>query len=70
MRDPSHNWCYPLVRLEAMFADAKLRVEHSETHRKEIEFEPWVERMGVNAETKAKWLNSLINAKDAARDLS
>lgn len=68
MRDPSHNWCYPLVRLEAMFQDAKLKVEHSETLRKEMEFQPWVDRRSVNAETKAKLRDWLMNAKDAARD--
>ncbi len=68
MRDPSHNWCYPLVRLEAMFVDAGLKVEHSETLRKEIEFEPWADRMGVGAEIKAELRDWLLNAKDTARE--
>lgn len=60
MRDPSHNWAYPIVRLEAHFADAKLKVEHSESLKKEIEFEPWANRMGASEEAKTKlrkWLN-------------
>jgi ubiquinone/menaquinone biosynthesis C-methylase UbiE len=68
MRDLSHNWCYPLVRLEAMFADSKIKVEHTETLRKEMEFEPWVERMGVDATTKGKLREWLMNAKDASRE--
>ncbi len=68
MRDPSHNWCYPMARLESMFADAKLKVEHSETLRKEMEFAPWVERRSVDAETKVKLRDWLMNAKDAARE--
>ena len=68
MRDPSHNWCYPLVWLEAVFGDAKLKVEHSETVAKELEFEPWVDRMGVNAETKAKLRDWLMNAPGEARE--
>ena len=68
MRDPSHNWCYPLVRLEGMFADAKLKVEHSETLAQEMEFEPWVDRRHVDPETRAKLRDWLLNAKDAARD--
>lgn len=68
MRDPSHNWCYPLVRLQAMFADAQLKVEHSETIKKELEFAPWADRMGADAETKLRLRDWLMNAKDAARE--
>ncbi|MBI4790042.1 MAG: class I SAM-dependent methyltransferase [Chloroflexi bacterium] len=38
MRDRSHNWAYPAARLEAMFADAGLKVEHTEAFPKEIEY--------------------------------
>jgi hypothetical protein len=31
LRDPSHNWAYPAVRLQAYFEDAKLKVEQFET---------------------------------------
>lgn len=54
LRDPSHNWAYPLVRLEAMFSDAGLQVEHTETFKKEMEFEPWADRMRVSVEMKAQ----------------
>ncbi len=68
MRDPSHNWAYPLVRLEAYFADAKLKVEHSETFRKEIELEPWADQMGASAETKAKLRQRLADAPPGPRE--
>lgn len=54
LRDPSHNWEYPLARLEAMFADAGFKIEHTESFKKEMEFEPWADRMRVSAEMKAK----------------
>ncbi len=51
-----------------MFADAKLKAEQSEALRKEMEFGPWVERMGASEETKAELRDWLMNAKDAARE--
>jgi ubiquinone/menaquinone biosynthesis C-methylase UbiE len=68
LRDPSHNWAYPIVRLEVYFGDAKLKIEHSESFKKEIEFEPWADRMGANAETKAKLRTLLLDAPDAVRE--
>lgn len=46
MRDPSHNWCYPLIRLEAMFGGAGLAITHSETFSKEMDLDDWARRMG------------------------
>ncbi|MBI3537704.1 MAG: methyltransferase domain-containing protein [Chloroflexi bacterium] len=62
MRDPSHNWCYPLPRLEAMFADAGLKVEHSEKLKKEIELDAWAERMGASADLKKELRTRLDDA--------
>jgi ubiquinone/menaquinone biosynthesis C-methylase UbiE len=67
LRDPSHHWCYPTVRLEAYLTDAGLRVEHVETSSKEMEFEPWVDRMGASAETKEKVRALLDRAPEGAR---
>ena len=67
LRDPSHNWAYPLARLEAYFAKVGLRVEHSETIRKEMEFEPWAKRMGANAKTKAQLRALLRDAPENVR---
>lgn len=67
LRDPSHNWAFPLVRLEAYFADAGLKVEHSESFKKEIEFEPWADRMGNDEATKTKLKELLFNAPDEPR---
>lgn len=68
LRDPSHNWCFPLVRLEGMFTDAGLNVKHSETSKKELEFQPWVDRMGANAATVADLSQRLLAAPDEAKE--
>ncbi len=68
LRDPSHNWEYPVVRLEAIFADAKLKVEHSESFKKEMEFEPWADRTSASAETRAQLRKLLLQAPDAVRE--
>jgi hypothetical protein len=67
LRDPSHHWCYPAVRLEAYLTEAGLRVEHVESARKEIEFEPWADRMGAGAEKKEKLRSLLAQAREGAR---
>ncbi|MDL1895257.1 methyltransferase domain-containing protein [Anaerolineae bacterium CFX7] len=58
-RDPSHHWEYPVARLESMFVGAGLEIEHTETLSKEMEFDPWADRMGATPELKIKlrqWL--------------
>ncbi|MDE3090851.1 MAG: class I SAM-dependent methyltransferase [Chloroflexota bacterium] len=67
LRDPSHNWAYPAVRLEAYFADAHLKVEHTESFSKEVEFEPWANRMGASEETKIKLRKLLLDAPAEVR---
>ncbi len=66
-RDPSHNWAYPLPRLEAMFADAGLKVEHGETITKDMDFDGWADRMGASDELKAKLRQSLDQAPDPVK---
>jgi ubiquinone/menaquinone biosynthesis C-methylase UbiE len=69
LRDPSHNWAYPSARLEAMMSDAGLKIEHSETMHKEMEFGPWADRMGASAETKEKLRQMLLEeAPPAAKE--
>jgi ubiquinone/menaquinone biosynthesis C-methylase UbiE len=68
LRDPSHNWAYPVVRLEAYFADAKLKMEHSERLKKEMEFEPWAKRMGANEETRMALRKMLLGAPENVRN--
>ncbi len=67
MRDPSHNWAFPVARLEAYFADAGLKIEHSETLSKEMEFEPWADRMGASEELKADLRKRLNDAPEGVK---
>lgn len=59
LRDPSHNWVYPLVRLQAMIEDAGLRVEASRELSKEFEFHEWADRQHASAATKEKLLEMM-----------
>ncbi len=68
LRDPSHNWAYPLPRLEAYFADAHLQVEHSESFKKEMVLETWANQMRVTEETRAKLLKILSEGSEGLRD--
>lgn len=47
LRDPSHVWMYPLTELAAFCEQAGLSVRHSESLRKPMDFQAWMERMGV-----------------------
>ncbi len=68
LRDPSHNWAYPTPRLRAYFEDAKLKVEQTETLKKELAFEPWANRMGIAEETKGKLKKLLLEAPQGVRE--
>lgn len=59
LRDPSHNWVYPLVRLQAMIEDAGLKIEASRELSKEFEFHEWADRQHASAATKEKLLEMM-----------
>lgn len=70
LRDPSHNWVYPQVRLEAMFEQAGLHVEKSsKLLMKELEFNDWADRQHVSAENKEKLLEMMRHLPDALQPL-
>jgi ubiquinone/menaquinone biosynthesis C-methylase UbiE len=69
LRDPSHNWVYPLVRLQAMFEQAGLQVEASRQLSKELEFQEWADRQHVSAADKAKLLEMMRNIPEALKPL-
>lgn len=69
LRDPSHNWCYPVERLQKYFQEAGLQIAHVEANAvKEMEFEAWANRMGCSAETKTELKRLLDIASPAVRD--
>ncbi|MCG3211437.1 MAG: putative methyltransferase YcgJ [Anaerolineae bacterium] len=70
LRDPSHNWVYPQVRLEAMFAEAGLVVEKSsQLLMKELEFHDWADRQHVSPENKEKLLEMMRHIPAALQPL-
>lgn len=69
LRDPSHNWVYPLVRLQAMFEQAGLQVKTSRQLSKEMEFQQWADRQRVSNENKEKLLQMMRGLPDALQPL-
>jgi ubiquinone/menaquinone biosynthesis C-methylase UbiE len=70
LRDPSHNWVYPLVRLQVMFEDAGLTVEKvSPTLTKAFEFHEWADRQHVSAANKEKLLEMMRHIPEALQPL-
>jgi ubiquinone/menaquinone biosynthesis C-methylase UbiE len=67
LRDPSHHWAYSLPQLESAFVAAQLTVTHSITLTKQMEFEPWVRRMGASEATQAELRKMLLEAPEGAR---
>ncbi len=68
LRDPSHHWAYPAARLQAMLTDTGLQVEQMESFGKEMEFDPWADRMGASAELKVKLRRWLDDASEPVRE--
>lgn len=69
LRDPSHNWVYPLVRLEAMFEQAGLVVQETRQLSKEFEFHEWADRQHVPATDKEKLLEMMRHIPAALEPL-
>lgn len=69
LRDPSHNWVYPLVRLRAMVEDAGLTVEATRELSKELEFHDWADRMKVSPANKEKLLEMMRHIPEALQPL-
>ncbi len=69
LRDPSHNWIYPLVRLQAMFEQAGLQVEATRELSKEFEFHEWADRQHVSEADKEKLLEMMRNIPKALEPL-
>jgi ubiquinone/menaquinone biosynthesis C-methylase UbiE len=69
LRDPSHNWVYPLVRLQVMFEEAGLQVEATRELSKEFEFHEWADRQHVSDANKAKLLEMMRHIPEALQPL-
>lgn len=67
LRDPSHVWMYPLAELAAFCEQAGLRVQHSESLRKPMDFAAWMDRMGVLPSDRERLAALLWDSAGAAR---
>lgn len=68
LRDPSHGWLHTLGELIGFCEQAGLSVEHSERLLKPMQFHPWMERMGVTPDDRARLTELLWSSQGAARD--
>ena len=64
LRDPSHHWVYPLVRLRAMFEDAGLQLKATHQLSKEFEFHAWADRQHASETAKEKLLAMMRDIPD------
>src|SRR5262245_14951684 len=51
IRDPSHGRCLGMAEWAEMLSDTGFEVLHKERLPKDMEFQPWAERLGCNAAT-------------------
>ena len=51
IRDPSHGRCLGMAEWTEVLSDTGLEVTHKERAGKEMEFQPWAERMGCDKPT-------------------
>jgi ubiquinone/menaquinone biosynthesis C-methylase UbiE len=67
LRDPSHNWVYPLVRLQVMFEKAGLHIQATRELSKEFEFHHWADRQRVSDANKEKLLEMMRHIPEALK---
>jgi len=65
LRDPSHGRCLTTEEWTALITRRGFAVQHVERLPKEMEFDPWVERMGVAPETAAQLESMLTDSVPA-----
>lgn len=65
LRDPSHGRCLTTSEWRTLISSRGFTVEHVEQLSKEMDFGPWVERMGVAPEAVTHLDSMLANASPA-----
>jgi hypothetical protein len=60
IRDPSHGRCLGMAEWSEVIEDAGLEPVHAERLPKDMEFQPWAERMGADATTIER-LRAMLN---------
>jgi ubiquinone/menaquinone biosynthesis C-methylase UbiE len=65
IRDPSHGRCLGMAEWSEVLQDAGLEDLHAERLPKDMEFQPWAERMGADATTITRLQSMLTEASPA-----
>lgn len=65
IRDPSHGRCLGMAEWSEVMADTGFELTHKERLPKDMEFEPWVERLGAGTETVARLRSMLMEGAPA-----
>ena len=65
IRDPSHGRCLGMAEWSEVIEDAGLEPVHAERLPKDMEFQPWAERMGADATTIERLRAMLDDASPA-----
>jgi ubiquinone/menaquinone biosynthesis C-methylase UbiE len=65
IRDPSHGRCLGMAEWSEVIEDAGLELQHVERLPKDMEFQPWAERMGADATTIERLRSMLDDASPA-----
>ena len=68
VRDPSHVWNLKVSAWESLFSENGFVVSHSETNRKILDMEDWMERMRVPAEIRPQLRARVMESEGAVRD--
>ena len=67
IRDPSHSRCLGLAEWSEIVADTGFDIVHKERLGKDMEFQPWAERLGADGATIAQLRTMLAEGTPALR---
>jgi ubiquinone/menaquinone biosynthesis C-methylase UbiE len=67
LRDPSHARCLGMAEWTKVLSDQGFAVVHTERLPKDMEFQPWAERMGTDAATVERLRSMLVEGPAALK---
>ncbi len=68
LRDPSHQWAYAAADWETFFLSAGLTITAVETFEKEMDFNNWAARMGVEGDDLTRLQALLVQAPENVQE--
>ena len=61
-RDPSHNKCFSMSKLNEMFINAEFNILHTEKIIKKMDFPEWIDRPHIDQNIITELENILLNS--------